>query len=771
MWQGYSQNFFTSETYNVEGKILGKKVIHMLFVHSAYKYWQNDEFLDDEESSVDKLMILIRAKAMKLSQNDDLYKIIINKIAAKANYEKLRESIRDDMAPFYRKSNFYGQVSKEGRVEHQGLLYPQISQEKVSRPMQISEGRKATSWHNLEKWFLIEKKWLASLYSAFSEASRWDDLENGVKELHPLFCNIYPFEIGTYFYDETAKEFKWKSKREQEEIEVDPDTGKPLDDEALRDLEETEYNQMKAEGKLVKDTWYLEGTHRFLLRLKQEVKKLAAGSKQKQEQRIEAAEKLIKIYEKTYENPDLKFFTDTLNEVEGFEEFKNIVGNYFTNLLYPTTTKFRPKSIILVGYPGTGKSRIASQLALASKRAFFRLPLGGVDEPTYLKGREIAYAGADQGSVLKLTLTKSSCQSIFLCDEFEKAGAKAITDIIGAMTDPDQNAFSFEDDWLKWKIDLSKHVFILTANYVEKIEPFLLSRSQVVKVGMMTYKQRVNLVKKNLGKILGENSETARYVEQLTNDFCKYIITEDWGVRQTLANLDNVFLALRAFVLSEQKGGTDKAIADINNIKEVIKTPTEYKLIYQEGQKIILVRSLSKEKGLDGIEHTVFTDVPDWPGATPHDHQEERQKITFLDLNSQDLYNFDFSRYPDLEILDIGNNKLTQIDLTNNKKLKYLDISHNINLNDISWNNNIEELHVSNIGLSEIDLKKFTKLKKLSYDFVSDLIHLPNSLKNKVKLLWAKWEDLYEEEKILYKVKHQNASYEETMKNIIVWSS
>jgi len=219
-----------------------------------------------------------------------------------------------------------------------------------------------------------------------------------------------------------------------------------LDDESLRDISEEEYEQKKKNGEEVKPTWYLEGTYRFLGRLEKEVKKLSAQSKQKQEQRIEATEKLIKIYEKTYEMSTVDFFFETLAEIEGYEEYKNIVGNYFVNLLNPTDFPFRPLSFILVGPPGTGKSAIAKLTAKASKRSFIQIPMNGQDEPTYLKGREIAYSGADQGKILKEILTKGSSQPIVLIDELTRARGKALTDIIGTMTDPDQNAYAFEDD-------------------------------------------------------------------------------------------------------------------------------------------------------------------------------------------------------------------------------------------------------------------------------------------------------------------------------------
>ena len=100
----------------------------------------------------------------------------------------------------------------------------------------------------------------------------------------------------------------------------------------------------------------------------------------------------------------------------------------------------------------------------------------------------------------------------------------------------------------------------------------------------------------------------------------------------------------------------NNAINDITKPKEVIKEELSYTLVYENGQKVILVRARDIEKKLDGTVHTVLTDIADWPGATPHDEKKEREKITILDLSEQGLYNFNFTLYPNLETLDISNN-------------------------------------------------------------------------------------------------------------------
>jgi len=76
-------------------------------------------------------------------------------------------------------------------------------------------------------------------------------------------------------------------------------------------------------------------------------------------------------------------------------------------------------------------------------------------------------------------------------------------------------------------LDLSQAVFIIADNHIEKIDPFLISRSSVVNIPILTYQKRIALVKKVANKTLSNDSKTKAYVNTITDDFCKYLITEE----------------------------------------------------------------------------------------------------------------------------------------------------------------------------------------------------------------------------------------------------
>jgi hypothetical protein len=122
-----------------------------------------------------------------------------------------------------------------------------------------------------------------------------------------------------------------------------------------------------------------------------------------------------------------------------------------------------------------------------------------------------------------------------------------------------------------------------------------------------------------------------------------------------------------------------------------------------------------------------------------------------LDLSGQPIYTFDFTRYPELDTLDISNNKnLLKADLSKCDKLKYLDVSnsprlgviHNLedgyDISDIIFGENkksLEEFHFINV-IASFDLEEFTNLKKISYGWNSGQITLNKNLKGKIKILY-----------------------------------
>lgn len=718
MWAGYTKNYW-EDFYS---RTLGEKVVHMLALNSFYSYWKNDNFADDEESSVDKIMIYIRSGAVKFTQSYSLHKEIYSKLKISPNdYKKVKELTEFHNKPYHRTEKIQPAAktpSKKITQSHNQYLGFQFDNKvdttetytnPASQTTIIAEHQKVDKSWTDKHLPPADQNWIARLLGSFNEARM--DLEGFVQGGHIFFATIYSLS-GSYVYDEVAKDYRWKSRRDGEELPPEENLPEVFDPDS-KDISEQEYNYLKSIGKPVKATYYLDWIHRFTLRLKKELKGLSATSKQKQEQRIKAAEMLFEVYSKPPQQVALNDYDNTMAEAEGFEEFKTVVGNYFVNLLNPPPQPPRPLTIILCGPPGVGKSMIAEILARASKKAFIKLDMGGISEPTFLKGREIAYGGAQPGKILEEIISKADSRGIVLVDEFEKIANKAVTAIIGNLTDPDQNK-DFVDDWLKGKVDVSQCVFILTANYPELIEGYLLSRALVINLVPLSYQKRIPYARAILTKLFNSEANLAHYSHQLSDDLMKLFITETFGLRQLKSNINIFHLGVRAWAIR------GNLIHDLRNIAEQKESRVSIELTYQGGQKIVLAKEREELKDPTGFVHTVFTDIADWPGNNVEEIRDERNEQTILDLSGRDLRNYDFSSYPSIEVLDISNNDFDNINLSACPNLRILNASNNENfpINAVSLlPNTLEEFFFSDcFEGQELDLKHLVNLSAIAYN-------------------------------------------------------
>ncbi|CAG8437618.1 6969_t:CDS:2 [Ambispora leptoticha] len=131
----------------------------------------------------------------------------------------------------------------------------------------------------------------------------------------------------------------------------------------------------------------------------------------------------------------------------------------------------------------------------------------------------------------------------------------------------------------------------------EGIPDFIFDRVTFIDLPIYTYKEREDYVVSTLSKLLDSDEKTKRYADQIKDnkDFCKYIITEAWGLRQVNANIDEIFKSLRYYVNMESKG-YEKSIGDFTKPTKVETTKNRFNLIYKEGQEINLnrVRTFSR---------------------------------------------------------------------------------------------------------------------------------------------------------------------------------
>ncbi len=202
----------------------------------------------------------------------------------------------------------------------------------------------------------------------------------------------------------------------------------------------------------------------------------------------------------TEENLDIETAKRILNETHyGMEDVKQrILESIAVGKL---KGKIQGKIMCFYGPPGVGKTSIGDSIARSLNRKFIRISLGGDRDTSSLKGHRRTYVGAIPGKIVKALKTAGSENPVILLDEIDKLGERSMqgdpSSVLLEILDPEQN-YAFTDDYLDTPIDLSKVLFICTANNLSTVQQPLLDRMEVIEVSGYTFNEKKFIFEKYL---------------------------------------------------------------------------------------------------------------------------------------------------------------------------------------------------------------------------------------------------------------------------------
>ncbi|MGB5927067.1 MAG: endopeptidase La, partial [Cyclobacteriaceae bacterium] len=277
----------------------------------------------------------------------------------------------------------------------------------------------------------------------------------------------------------------------------------------------------------------------------------------------------------------------------GLEKVKDRIIEYLAVLKLKNDMK--GPILCLYGPPGVGKTSLGKSIAKALKRKYVRMALGGVHDEAEIRGHRKTYIGAMPGKIIQNIRKSQTGNPVFVLDEIDKVSSDFRGDPSSALLevlDPEQND-SFNDNYLEVEYDLSKVLFIATANALETIQPALRDRMEIIEITGYTQEEKIKIAQKHLvPKQKKEHGLTTQDVTFTKKALVKLIegYTRESGVRNLERKIASVVRNIAKSIALEEE--YSKRL-EPTHITEILGAERFDKELYQDNKVAGVVTGLA----------------------------------------------------------------------------------------------------------------------------------------------------------------------------------
>jgi ATP-dependent Lon protease len=298
--------------------------------------------------------------------------------------------------------------------------------------------------------------------------------------------------------------------------------------------------------------------------------------------------------ETTQDNFDLHRAQEILdNDHYGLEKVKERIIEHLAVLKLKGDLK--SPILCLYGPPGVGKTSLGKSIAEALNRKYVRMSLGGLHDESEIRGHRKTYIGAMPGRILQNMRKAKAANPVFILDEIDKIGRDVHGDPESALLevlDPEQNS-TFHDNFLELDYDLSKVLFVATANTIGNIHPALRDRMEMIEVSGYLLEEKVEIAKRHLIPQQLENHGLKKDQLKFSDEVLAHIIenyTRESGVRTLNKKIAQVMRRVARKIATDDKYNVNIELADI---REYLGVQDFFKTIYQGNEHAGVVTGLA----------------------------------------------------------------------------------------------------------------------------------------------------------------------------------